>query len=209
MKDSTRNMLIFIIVFSLIGIVTSYFLCNRELDSSDEIRNSSQIKKKSEPIKEKKLADKVDKIPSCKGCVFTYSVNEIYTLWNEEETPTILSYDSYSKNYEDIVKYSERDFFLGMVLDSNNKVSRAYVCGIKNNTPFCIEGTPDGSRSYDNRTLLQSNNLWNNECSGGASLNCDGEIEASDGVDGFVAIGNDDCQCSVDSDGTMVCELNE
>ena len=151
-------------------------------------------------------------IASCPGCVFKYATQEIYTSWSSDETPTVLGSSDYSENYEDVMTASGKEFFLGMIIDTNtNTVSRAFACGLytdpgtSNKTPFCIEGTENGEKSSDNRTLLQGSSLWNGTCTG--NLFCDSDyVAANDGADGFVGVGDDSTDCTVSADGTMVCE---
>ena len=51
-----------------------------------------------------------------------------------------------------------------MKLNSNNEVTNAYACGVKEGTPFCIEGYSDNSKYNANKTLLNGANLYNNTC---------------------------------------------
>ena len=103
-------------------------------------------------------------IESCPNCKFIYTTDSLWTTWNTaSETPTEIT-SGYSENYNDIVTSSGKNYFLGVKLNSNNEVTNAYVCGVKEGVPFCIEGTSDGSKNSANQTLLQGANLYNNSC---------------------------------------------
>ena len=113
-------------------------------------------------------------IASCPGCKFIYTTTTMYPTWHNTlssivpETPTVLN-SGLSDDYEEVVANSGYNYFYGVKLNNNNEIERAYVCGIKGNTPFCIEATdsslPESSTIYAaNRSLLQSSALWNNSC---------------------------------------------
>ncbi len=105
-------------------------------------------------------------IESCPNCKFLYVLNTpMYTTWNtESETPTEIT-SGYSENYNDIVTSSGKNYFLGVVTNAYNQITNAYACGIYNGiTPFCIEGTSDGSKYNSNTALVNGSSLWNNTC---------------------------------------------
>ena len=104
------------------------------------------------------------KIASCPDCMYLDRVGEIFLTWNTmDQTPTVIS-SGLSSNYLDVVNASGNNYFMGVKLNSSNQVTNAYVCGIKGDIPFCLEGTNDGSAYTANQTLLQSASLWNNTC---------------------------------------------
>ena len=100
-------------------------------------------------------------IDSCPGCKFLYLSNyvSLYTDWAD----STLTPSDYYENYEDVISESGKDFFLGVKLNSNNKITNAYACGIKDNVPFCIEGE-DTTKYASNVSILQGANLYNNTC---------------------------------------------
>ena len=111
-------------------------------------------------------------IPSCLGCKYIYPESHIYTTWttsivdldnNTVATPTVLTTGYYDK-YEELITATGYNYFIGVKLDSDNHVTNIYACGEKNDTPFCIEATSDGSKYNRNNVLLQSSALWNNTC---------------------------------------------
>ena len=108
-------------------------------------------------------------IESCPDCKFTYFVaNSIsdakWTTWNtNSQTPTQITSGLYD-SYDELIATTGKNYFLGVKLNSNNEVTNAYACGVKDGTPFCIEGTSDGSKYNANKTLLNGANLYNNTC---------------------------------------------
>ena len=104
-------------------------------------------------------------IASCPGCKYIYPTNEMYTAWNTvNQTPTVLTTGLYN-SYQDVITSSGKNYFFGVNLNSNNQVTDIYSCGVKGSVPFCIKGTSDGIKYNDNKSILQSVNLWNNTCS--------------------------------------------
>lgn len=103
-------------------------------------------------------------IESCPDCKFIYSTNTMYTTWNtSNQTPTVLT-SGLLDSYIDVVESSSKNYFLGVKLNSNNEVTNAYSCGIKDDVPFCIEGYSGEMRYTSNKTLLNGTSLWNGAC---------------------------------------------
>ena len=109
-------------------------------------------------------------IESCPGCKFIYTTTLMYTTWNmlgwDDANSSVLTSGLY-ENYQELIATTGKNYFLGVKLNNNNEVTNAYACGVKDGTPFCIEGTVDGSKYADNQALLQGANLWNNTCNVG------------------------------------------
>ena len=108
-----------------------------------------------------------------------------------------------------------------MKLNSNNEVTNAYACGVKEGTSFCIEGYSDNSKYNANKTLLNGANLYNNTCTEtvedeGTEIEfryseCgpwddSGSVSANANTDGHVlaGVGNHD-QCDVGPFGSFGC----
>ena len=104
-------------------------------------------------------------IESCPGCKFMYTTSDNWTTWNNllSQTPTQITSGLY-ENYQELIATTGKNYFLGVKLNSNNEVTNAYACGVKEGTPFCIEGYSDNSKYSANQTLLQGANLYNNTC---------------------------------------------
>ena len=152
------------------------------------------------------------RIETCPNCKFIYTTNELLTTWNtESETPTELT-SGYSTNYNDIVTSSGKSYFLGVVTNASNQITNAYACGLKGGTtPFCIEGTSDGSNYSSNSSLLNGASLWNNTCTVGAnSTECGSwngsSVSARAFSGGYVIAGvSRGDYCYVDPDGYAIC----
>ena len=109
-------------------------------------------------------------IASCPGCVYAYYTST--KIFGGEDADVL---NDYTNDYTTLNK----NIFLGHILDANGKISRAFACQIKNDTPYCIEGaynpdvlSPSESASLQeilnaNKTLLQSEDIWNNTCEDG------------------------------------------
>ena len=103
-------------------------------------------------------------IDSCEGCKYYYSTQDIYPVWNNmSQTPTVIT-TGLTDNYLKLMEDNNISSFLGLKLNSSNQVTNAYVCSVRNNVPFCLEGSTDGSTYTANQTLLQGASLWNNNC---------------------------------------------
>ena len=212
MIKTKREMFILIgsfVLFIVLGTVSYAFFNYARIGVANEVSLQAETRMV-ESITTPEVSESLAIIPTCPGCVFTYKQEEIYTSWSSE-IPTVLSYEDYTSDYEELVRNNKK-FFLGMILDeANHTITRAFACGIYTDAitntekPFCIEGTENGEKSNANRMILQSANLWNNTCYG--NLYCeDSNIEVNDSSDGYVSIGNEVFDCSVSTDGTMLCE---
>ena len=164
----------------------------------------------------------VQPIPSCPGCVFALYQNTTrkyikgpYTGRNTSATLTQNDFSFADIDYtKDYTKFN-KNFFLGVILDEDELIERAFACGIRpDGTPFCIEGTLDGSKHNDNMTLLNSAELWNGACIdkwNDGSLICSDTMAASTTPSGMVQVrgiassyGDD---CTVNSGGSVFCNL--
>ena len=123
-------------------------------------------------------------IASCPNCVFVspstaYYLQDGYDGAEYHDASTtdemINNGDTIYTNYNDLIAATGKKAFLGLVINENtHEVERAYMCGIfkesdpdligNNGTPFCVEGTQDGSSYNANSTLLNSQELWNGKC---------------------------------------------
>ena len=97
-------------------------------------------------------------IASCPGCKFMYTT-DTYNYGgtnnvNSTEVANIL--ETVTNDYRTLNK----DIFLGFT-ESGGKIDRAFACGIKGEnpnqgTPFCIEGSIDGSTIATNQAFLNT-----------------------------------------------------
>ena len=113
----------------------------------------------------------IGSINACDGCKYTYRTQDILTTWNmagytatydpQQETPTVITTGLYD-SYLDLINETGKSYFIGVKLNSNNEVTDAYLCGIRNNIPFCLETASDGSKYQSNKETVQR--IWNNTC---------------------------------------------
>jgi len=159
----------------------------------------------------------------CPGCVYTYTTSMNYADPNNNGyTMTTLTSNDYKTNYQDVILSSGKNYFLGLILDNNNHISRAFSCGIHNSHPFCIEGTTYNNTNVATIYATNSDYLYriygeydegtNQGCSQhsddyGSYVSCSGSVFADAYANGDVDSGVDDGgHCSVNSYGNLFCE---
>ena len=142
-------------------------------------------------------------VASCPGCVFAYY--EDFKKFNGDERVALTVYKGlYSEVVDD--NNAQKNLFLGHTLDSEDKISNAYACGIENNVPFCLQGFIDGSLYESNKTVLDSV-FGEGACSDiGTGYSCNGTVQASVYTDGNVKVIYDNQECQVYSIGDMGCQ---
>ena len=156
-------------------------------------------------------------ISTCPNCVYTRtptSSNPWYIVNNvRNQTPTVVNDSStYYLNYQELMATSGKNYFLGMKLNENNEIEKAYSCGIKGENPnqgvaFCIEFGITDYPLYPgaNTELLQ--NLWNGGCSWtNGMFSCDGIVSVywRSSPSGQVGVAESGPPCEVNS-GAMIC----
>ena len=93
-----------------------------------------------------------------------------------------------------------------MKLNASGTIEKAYACGIKDGETFCLAVSTDGSTYNANKTLLQSERLYNNGChDGGSHVICDGSVNANADDYGNVIVYVDGGNCVVHDNGTLYC----
>ena len=97
-------------------------------------------------------------IASCPGCYFMYTENSYNFGTNGTLVENVT--DAYSNDYSEIVSSSGKENFLGFTIN-NGKIERAFACGIKQEnpnqgTPYCLEGSFDGSTAETNIAIIAS-----------------------------------------------------
>ena len=147
----------------------------------------------------------VPTIDSCQGCVYAYTTG----AWYYSGTPTTLSISQYKENYERVVSETGKNYFLGLKLDDSGTIKKAYVCKIKDNVPFCLEGSTDGSSYVTNKILL--NGLYGQYDSNtglgcidnNSSMVCDDSINIYNDGGVLVTVGSG--KCGVSKSGSVYC----
>ena len=162
---------------------------------------------------------KVNQIPSCPNCVFTFTESGIYTVWNTRGgDATVFQQSDYEENYKEVEQYGDiGEIFYGVVLNENNQVERAYVCGADNGKTICIEGSNDGSKYNENANVLKNAYGVESENSqSGYYVNpydhtgfAGDELWIENHTNGTVQIGNRNSEwyCMVKSDGYVFCGM--
>ena len=117
----------------------------------------------------------VEEVINCEGCVYAYFSDEGESAKKLGDT---ISDDEYTTDINDIrtAGNKQRHNFFGLVL-SENTISKAYSCILKDNKIYCIQGSTDGAYHTNNigvlnqiftanqcKTLSDGNNYW---CSDG------------------------------------------
>lgn len=103
-----------------------------------------------EPYEEEKVV--VDEVINCDGCVYAYFSDE------GDKAKTLGSTLSPSEYTTDINTLKtgggkQRHNFFGLVL-SDNTISKAYACILKDNKIYCIQGSTDGAYHSNNISIL-------------------------------------------------------
>ena len=185
-------------------------------------------------------------IETCPNCVFTFYTDTNYFKENDygEDAEPVENYtDDYKtltwSYYIDEWDYlrldpsecigectyyenQQRNVFLGHVLDSDDKIEKAYVCQVRDNITYCIEGAYNPMEDdltagvyTRNRTLLQSADIFNNTCDEWTTyepttLSCGdyGGMEVLTNNFGDASITGNLTTCSVSYQGSAICSYN-
>ena len=178
-------------------------------------------------------------IDSCVGCKFLYHSSDLddpstmlFTTWAIDVdqnnnvvpvTPSTLTTGVYD-NYLDLINDTGKSYFIGVKLNSSNQATNAYACGVKENIPYCIEGSLYGAfggteaqANYGkNRTVLRMTGQFNNSCTiliehriyepQIISTNCESSLYKVKIADyGAVGVGYDTSGCFVNINGAFGC----
>lgn len=151
----------------------------------------------------------------CPDCVFAYtSEDNKFSFASGSETT--LTSSQYKTNYQDVVAETG-NAFLGLVLDEDGKIKRAYACGMKGNLPLCIEGALDNSHGGSaatrsnvrqrNKAILVSPNYYNNGCTDSTNITCNNS-KLSVGVyySGGVLANAKTSRCLISNIGEIYCQ---
>ena len=138
-------------------------LTTNEWNSLGEVQLSFKIKVESN---EGIWVEELGKIDACQGCKFiyfedsyAYMVDNIYN-----EPPTELVNGLYD-DYNELMNITRKKYFIGVELNNSNQITNTYVCGVKNDTAFCITFPQSESNHNSIVSYLNSESLYNNTCS--------------------------------------------
>ncbi len=110
--------------------------------------------------------------------------------WKKALPRTKLTPSDYYLTWQEAKAASRTNYFLGLVLDSEGYIEQAYVCGVKDNIPFCIQGSNMCETSnmifnpnyYTNVSTMKQQGLYeNSQCtsSGTPVSDCNGNPAGS------------------------------
>ena len=141
-------------------------------------------------------------IPTCPGCVFAYTTD----TWHYSGTATTLISTQYKENYEDVISESGKNYFLGLKINTSGTIERAFTCGVEDGTPFCLEGTTDGSKYSDNVDILNSIFPSCGASASDSNSHCNGEnVHVYAYAAGYVTLDVDHGRCFASPDGSVSC----
>ncbi len=142
-----KKVLLFIIlslsVFMLAG-------CGSEKKTEEKENTSTEVKE----TQKEETPKEIEKIDSCPDCVFFYNDSIRTTPYFAGEKRQELT--DYTDDYTSFKTSNgyKAQVFMGGVLDSEGKLTKAYVCG-NNDGYYCLEASTDGSTYKANVKLLK------------------------------------------------------
>ena len=139
------------------------------------------------PINEENVV--VDEVINCDGCVYAYFSEEGDKAKSLGST---LSPGEYTKDINNLKTPSgkQRHNFFGLIL-TNNTISRASACILKNNKIYCIEGSTNGA--YHNSNIAILNKIFTSDkcrtISDGHTYTCtDGSYNGDTKTSGYTSL---------------------
>ena len=123
---------------------------DRKKDREETITDDDEIldidDEDNKPIDNEKVV--VEKVINCEGCVYAY-------FTDERTFGSTVSDSEYTTDVNNLKTPGgkQRPNFFGFVL-TNNKITRAYSCILKDNNIYCLEGTTAGQHHSSNIGVL-------------------------------------------------------
>ena len=123
---------------------------DRKKDREETITDDDEIPdiddEDNKPIDNEKVV--VEKVINCEGCVYAY-------FTDERTFGSTVSDSEYTTDVNNLKTPGgkQRHNFFGFVL-TNNKITRAYSCILKDNNIYCLEGTTAGQHHSSNIGVL-------------------------------------------------------
>ena len=143
----------------------------------------------------------------CPGCVYAFPTSE----WKYGTNGEILTSDQYKTRWSEVIKSTGKKVFAGLILDSSKRITRAFMCGIKDGVPFCLEGAASETEvSPANLKIANNSLLYDHSCYlVGVVYHCgvhsDSTIDVLWDAGGAVKNG-DSSSCVVNHTGTVMCK---
>ena len=99
----------------------------------------------------------------CPGCVYAFPSSS--DGWLYGTNGTTLTSAQYKTNWENVITETGKKVFAGLILDGTNKITRAFMCGVKDGVPFCLEGSPSSAKvKGPNLKFANSSALFDGGC---------------------------------------------
>lgn len=158
----------------------------------------------------------VPTIASCPGCKFIYTTSDFAiegsdaVTYNGTSSDMPTAQDGLTDNYTTLIGTGGHPYFLGIIesTTTSGKIGRAFVCGIENDTPFCLEGY-DTSKWSDDANVGILNTIFPS-CAASSSASgaeCLGSsLWTAEAFDtGYVFVTTHDGYCGIDEYGNLRC----
>ena len=158
-KNNKKVIIIAIIgvIALIIAIVLSLLIFNKSNNKNNSGDTSVERSTNTETPAKPENTDKIvpETIASCPGCVFTYATSGSQIHFANDNR-SFLDGSQYKNRWIEVVEETEKDYFLGMILDNNSAVIKVFACSlIDNATPYCIEGALNDAHGGNEATRAQ------------------------------------------------------
>ena len=158
-------------------------------------------------------------IDTCPDCKYTFhladydeSNYEFYNTLTYGSSATALTSSQINNlytDYRELMAETGKNYFLGVKVNSTtNVIEKAYSCVVEGNSPFCIEGSTDGSNFINNKNYLES--LYGNACTPYENFNlyCEGDYNKYVDAEGETDISEgDNGGCYIEGSGKAYCYI--
>ena len=154
---------------------------------------------------EKGECNVIPTIATCPGCKFIFTTSDLIIGTSDMPSSATDVYTDWTSGE------NSHPYFLGLIESTTTpgKIGRAFVCGVKNDTPFCLEGY-DTSKWSDGTNAGVLNTIYPS-CYASASnfyAYCVGSsVSANAEDDGTVGVYDAYGRCDVGNGGTLRCNV--
>lgn len=162
--------------------------------------NKKQTETSKNSTKTEEVKTVTSQLINCQECVFAY-----YTHSRTINSKLTEYVDDYTKLKDD--KGNQREAFLGFIIDEDKNIQKAFVCGIEDQTAYCLESSATEDTYENNKQIL--NQVYNpNDCreTKNESYICKRNSEANISASRSIRIEKNSVCLSIDKRGIMYCE---
>ena len=193
-----------------IGTVKAYLYAASGVPFSTT--DNTSLQKKLEDLYTKTVSMVTYRNEICPGCVYRKSTTEKHNVNSSSGSKTAenikLITDEYTTDYTTL----NSNFFLGHVIDNDGYILSSYVCGINNETFFCLKGVDSDQSSLTYKPFYQEavnriNKVFP-ECNANTSssfITCIDEVNVSANSNGNVKVSSGSSTCFVNPYGRSYC----